>query len=132
MTPYDAGNYTCVPSYALPDWAQVFILHGKWKWKWKKNIENNLFNGLYDFLFTEDNQAELYDGVSEVKLDTRYTIRKDLRTSMFYLNVRFHFSSARSFGISPSACFLLQCLVLFRLTYWHSNFEISALCTYLF
>ena len=29
ITPYDTGNYSCVPSYALPDWAQVHIVHGK-------------------------------------------------------------------------------------------------------
>ena len=28
-TPYDAGNYSCVPSYAIPDWTQVHIMHGK-------------------------------------------------------------------------------------------------------
>ena len=28
ITPYDTGNYSCVPSYALPDWAQVHIMHG--------------------------------------------------------------------------------------------------------
>ena len=28
ITPYDAGNYSCVPSYALPDWAQVHVMHG--------------------------------------------------------------------------------------------------------
>ena len=30
ITPYDTGNYSCVPSYALPDWAQVHIVHGKY------------------------------------------------------------------------------------------------------
>ena len=28
VTPYDAGNYTCVPSYAIPAWTEVHILHG--------------------------------------------------------------------------------------------------------
>ena len=28
VTPYDAGNYSCVPSYAIPDWTQVHIMHG--------------------------------------------------------------------------------------------------------
>ena len=28
MTPYDNGNYTCVPSYAIPDWTRVEILNG--------------------------------------------------------------------------------------------------------
>ena len=31
ITPYDAGNYSCVPSYALPDWAQVHVMHGMTK-----------------------------------------------------------------------------------------------------
>ena len=35
ITPYDTGNYSCVPSYALPDWAQVHIVHGKLSTKWK-------------------------------------------------------------------------------------------------
>ena len=30
ITPYDTGNYSCVPSYALPDWAQVHIVHGNY------------------------------------------------------------------------------------------------------
>lgn len=34
VTPYDAGNYTCVPSYAIPDWVQVHILHGKKCTQW--------------------------------------------------------------------------------------------------
>ncbi len=29
VTHYDAGNYTCVPSYAVPAWAEVHILHGE-------------------------------------------------------------------------------------------------------
>ena len=28
-THYDAGNYTCVPSYATPAWTDVHILHGE-------------------------------------------------------------------------------------------------------
>jgi hypothetical protein len=29
VTSYDNGNYTCVPSYAIPDWTRVEILNGK-------------------------------------------------------------------------------------------------------
>lgn len=28
VSPYDTGNYTCVPSYAIPDWAQIYVVHG--------------------------------------------------------------------------------------------------------
>lgn len=30
-THYDAGNYTCVPSYAIPDWVQVHVIHGMFR-----------------------------------------------------------------------------------------------------
>ena len=30
ITPFDAGNYSCVPSYAIPDWTQVRIMHGEY------------------------------------------------------------------------------------------------------
>jgi hypothetical protein len=29
VTHYDAGNYTCVPSYAVPAWTEVHITHGQ-------------------------------------------------------------------------------------------------------
>ena len=28
VSQYDNGNYSCVPSYAIPDWIRVEILHG--------------------------------------------------------------------------------------------------------
>ena len=39
ITPYDTGNYSCVPSYALPDWAQVHIVHGKNIFKMEKLLK---------------------------------------------------------------------------------------------
>lgn len=29
VTPFDSGNYTCVPSYAIPAWIQILVLPGK-------------------------------------------------------------------------------------------------------
>lgn len=31
VTPFDSGNYTCVPSYAIPAWIQILVLPGKSK-----------------------------------------------------------------------------------------------------
>ena len=28
VTPFDSGNYTCVPSYAIPAWIQILVLPG--------------------------------------------------------------------------------------------------------
>jgi hypothetical protein len=28
VTPFDSGNYTCVPSYAIPAWVQIHVLAG--------------------------------------------------------------------------------------------------------
>ena len=28
VSPYDSGNYTCVPSYAVPAWTEVLVAHG--------------------------------------------------------------------------------------------------------
>ena len=39
-THYDAGNYTCVPSYATPAWTDVHILHGE-----NKSHFDNYFTG---------------------------------------------------------------------------------------
>ena len=44
VTPFDSGNYTCIPSYAIPAWINILVL-------------------------PDASQAE-YDGVSEVKVDT--------------------------------------------------------------
>ena len=41
-THYDAGNYTCVPSYATPAWTDVRILHGE-----KFNSQNMLGNSVF-------------------------------------------------------------------------------------
>ena len=29
VTPFDSGNYTCVPSYAIPAWIQILVLPGR-------------------------------------------------------------------------------------------------------
>ncbi len=70
VTPYDSGNYTCVPSYAIPAWTEVHILHGEKTYifqhthlKILKKI-NTLYLGN-----AEENQAGLHNGASEVKVD---------------------------------------------------------------
>ena len=63
VTPFDSGNYTCVPSYAIPAWINIVVLPG---------TPINLFKIDHfknDFFFSDASQAE-YDGVSEVKVDT--------------------------------------------------------------
>ena len=78
ITPYDAGNYSCVPSYALPDWAQVHVMHGM------TNLISPFLNVdiVYQYLscascyklilslhFIDEKQGNVIDGVSEVKID---------------------------------------------------------------
>ncbi len=29
VTPYDSGNYTCVPSYAVPAWIEIHVVQGE-------------------------------------------------------------------------------------------------------
>ena len=76
ITPYDTGNYSCVPSYAIPDWAQVHIMHGTY-------ILNHKITDIVQFfehwlviiisvclsLFIDEQQNGVFDGVSEVKID---------------------------------------------------------------
>lgn len=62
VTPYDSGNYTCVPSYAIPAWTQVHIMH-------------------------DETQASLYDGVSEVKVDTSSASSNNAKLPDIYVTV---------------------------------------------
>ena len=76
ITPYDTGNYSCVPSYALPDWAQVHIVHGKNIFKMEKLLKIQKFIEAllciwyqYMFILSDEKQNGVIDGVSEVKID---------------------------------------------------------------
>ena len=51
ITPYDTGNYSCVPSYALPDWAQVHIVHGKTSTEWKNSLKHRNFAKKHLYVF---------------------------------------------------------------------------------
>ena len=61
VTPFDSGNYTCVPSYAIPAWINIVVLPG---------TPNDLLTLIsLKMILLDASQAE-YDGVSEVKVDT--------------------------------------------------------------
>ncbi|TRY70331.1 hypothetical protein TCAL_09632, partial [Tigriopus californicus] len=82
VTPYDAGNYTCVPSYAIPDWVQVHILH-------------------------EENQARLHNEVSEVKVDV-----STANSAVSFLNNSHSYRSVLSKQMSLFILFILTSLIL--------------------
>ncbi|CAB4058650.1 unnamed protein product [Lepeophtheirus salmonis] len=52
----DTGNYSCVPSYAIPDWTQIHIMH-------------------------DEKSAVLHEEMSEVKVDTSSQIALSLSNS---------------------------------------------------
>ena len=43
VTPFDSGNYTCVPSYAIPAWIQILVLPGVYEFT-KSHFTTRLYN----------------------------------------------------------------------------------------
>lgn len=69
VTPYDAGNYTCVPSYARPASAQVYVLHGAKERDFLLVDTVNEKQFFFSFLSEAENQASLHKEVSEVRAE---------------------------------------------------------------
>ena len=51
VTPYDSGNYTCVPSYAIPAWTEVHVLHGEAESDKKKASKRSFFSSSICLIF---------------------------------------------------------------------------------
>ena len=51
VTPFDSGNYTCVPSYAIPAWIQILVLPGRHFSKRGTCRCYDLMEGLHFYVF---------------------------------------------------------------------------------